>query len=203
MKAFIFVTILFVQSNLLAQSSGETFSYYPDLFTISKEKYGEKEYLLSQVKELPKSHPLAESVNNNKVFLQYWLSNFVDSKVYEELELMEDEEQLKEEFIISLENDSLFNPLMLTYIEILNVAVKYFNILGITENGSYKGKICAGLNGITATLPKRQPELEAFCFSAILENMEGEEFHMYNEFVAAIRELYKQDLGVERAHRSH
>ena len=169
------------------------------------------------MKELEEDHPLAHIVNNNKIFLDYWLINFVDSGLYSRLKDVEGKEELREEFLASLKKDNSFDPLMARFSEralnpafipdtismdeMLNVAVKYFNVMGITDEGSYKGKVCSGLNGITQTLEERRPALEAFCFSAILQNIRGEEYHMYNEFVAAIKELYKQDLGVDRDER--
>jgi hypothetical protein len=217
MKFFFLVLFFILHFNISTENSTHFQQYYKDIFEISKEKDEDREYLLSGVKELEADHPLAESVNNNKILLKYWLTNFVDHEAFHQLKSIEGEEELQQEFVAFLKKDTLFNPLMVRFSEkalnphfvadtvsmdeLLNVAVKYFNILGITEEGYYKGKVCAGVNGITSTLPQRKPELEAFCFSAILQNHKGDQFNMHQEFVAAIRELYKQELGVDREAR--
>ncbi len=218
MKFLFLIPFLAFSFSLFGQNSSSTVQEnYEDIFAVTKERYGDKEYLRTIINELPKDHQLSGIVNNNKMFLQYWLTNFMDHEGFHQLKTFEGKDELQEEFIDFLKKDTLFNPLMVRFSEkvinpsfvadtvsmddVLNVAVKYFNILGITEEGSYKGKVCAGLNGITETLAKRKPDLEAFCFSAILQNLKGEEYNMYNEFVAAIRELYNQDLGVDRESR--
>jgi hypothetical protein len=214
MRFLFLIPFLIFQSNLFAQSSSSIENNYDEIFGIAKEEYQGREYLRSWVNELDRGHPLSGLINNNKLFLEYWLTNFTDRGAYRQLMEIEGEEKLQQEFIEFLKKDQQFNPLMadlskkvknrvvvadtVSMDQLLNVAVKYFNILGITEEGSYKGKVCAGLNGITQTLSERKPELEAFCFSAILKNQQGEEYNMYNEFVAAIKELYKQELGIER-----
>lgn len=214
MRIFYLVPVLFFQLNLFAQSSSGIQNNYDAIFGISKEEYQGRKYLRTWVKEPDAGDPLSGFVDSNKLFLEYWLKNFTDREALQQLMEIEGEEKLQDEFISFLQKDEQFNSLMadlskkvndrsiiadtVSMDELLNVAVKYFNILGITEEGSYKGKVCAGLNGITQTLSERKPVLEAFCFSAILKNLQGEEYNMYNEFVAAIKELYKQELGVER-----
>ena len=94
-----------------------------------------------------------------------------------------------------------FVPDTVSIDDVLNVAVKFFNIKGVTKDGHYAGKVCSGINGIKETLPERQPHLEAFSFSTILQNMKEEEENMHDEFVKAIHELYKLDLGVEKEDR--
>ena len=85
--------------------------------------------------------------------------------------------------------------------EMLNIAVKYFNIKGITEAGAYEGKVCGGINGIKQTEEIRHPHLEAFCFNTILNNYNGDKFNMYDEFVNGIKEVYKMNLGLENEER--
>jgi hypothetical protein len=214
MKLLIFTALSLAYFTSLAQQDHSVKEYYDEIFEVSKQNYQGRSILSSSVKELPQEHPLAKIVNKNKIYLQYWLVNYIDREKFHSLSSIEEEEELEQGFQTFLKNDSLFNPLMIrlsekavnpkfvadtvSVDEVLNVAVKYFNILGITEGGHYKGKVCSGLNGISETLPERKPHLEAFCFSAILRNLKGEEYNMYNEFVAAIRELYKQDLGIDK-----
>ncbi|MBK9593483.1 MAG: hypothetical protein IPO32_18950 [Crocinitomicaceae bacterium] len=54
------------------------------------------------------------------------------------------------------------------------------------------------MNDIKKTEKERKPFIEAFCFSSILEHYQSEEYSMYDEFVKAIKELYKVNLGIDR-----
>lgn len=141
-------------------------------------------------------------------------THFSDNSNDEKLMAITDTGELQNEFIKSLENDSKFNSVMnkLTnkvtdksnYIpdtvsvdELLNIAAKYFAIIKINKDGNYVGKVCTGINGLKQTEKERKPQIEAFCFSTILNNFQGEQFNMYNEFVKGIKELYKINLGIE------
>jgi hypothetical protein len=84
---------------------------------------------------------------------------------------------------------------------LLNIAVKYFSIIKINKDGYYVGKVCTGINGLKQTDKERNPQIEAFCFTTILNNYQGEQFNMYNEFVTGIKELYKINLGIENDDR--
>jgi hypothetical protein len=82
--------------------------------------------------------------------------------------------------------------------KLLNVAVKYFSIMRLTDEGHYVGKVCVGLNDIKKTENERKPFIEAFSFSSILKHYQSEEYSMYDEFVEAIKELYKVNLGIDK-----
>lgn len=82
--------------------------------------------------------------------------------------------------------------------KLLNVAVKYFSIMRLTDEGYYVGKVCVGLNDIKKTESERKPFTEAFSFSSILKHYQSEEYSMYDEFVKAIKELYKVNLGIDK-----
>ena len=124
-----------------------------------------------------------------------------------------DSVKLQETFIEHLENDSLFNDVMCglnlklsgstdfiadTFCmnDLLNIAVKFFSIIKINDDGNYIGKVCSGINGIEQTESQRLPHLEAFCFTSILTNYQSHEFNMYEEFVCGIKELNTINLGV-------
>ncbi|MFN3302060.1 MAG: hypothetical protein ACK413_03485, partial [Patescibacteria group bacterium] len=110
--------------------------------------------------------------------------------------------------------DSLFNSVMTDLVsktidkkipkdtvsmdKLLNVAVKYFSIMRLTDEGHYVGKVCVGLNDIKKTESERKPFIEAFSFSSILKHYQSEEYSMYDEFVKAIKELYKVNLGIDK-----
>lgn len=214
---FTFLILCLLSLNCLAQNTVSVTEEYERVFLIKKVKHGEREYLQTTVNALPEEHRLSGLVNSNKMYLDYLLKNFSDKENYSQLLALENTEEIQKKFINDLKNDSLFNHAMVkvsertlnpvfvpdtvSIDELLNVAVKFFNIKGITEEGHYAGKVCTGINGITETLPERQPHLEAFSFSTILQNMKEEEENMHDEFVNAMYELYKLDLGVEKEDR--
>ena len=81
--------------------------------------------------------------------------------------------------------------------QVLNVAVKYFSVLGLTEEGNYRVKVCVGAQDIKNTEPIRKPFLEAFCFSSVLKNLQHPEFDLLNSFYDVVRDLYNLNLGVD------
>lgn len=187
---------------------------YGEIFKIEKKKYGEREYLLKTVNKIDTTSCFSDLVNNNRQYIDYLRTHFSDNSNYEKLMSITDTVELQNEFIKSLENDSAFNEVMhkltekssdkqnympdtISMDELLNIAVKYFSILKINEDGHYVGKVCAGINGLKQTEKERKPQIEAFCFATILNNYQGEQYNMYNEFVKGIKELYKINLGIE------
>jgi hypothetical protein len=121
---------------------------------------------------------------------------------------------IRNRFFNDLKKDSLFNSVMTDLVnktidkkipkdtismdKLLNVAVKYFSIMRLTDEGHYVGKVCVGLNDIKKTESERKPFIEAFSFSSILKHYQSEEYSMYDEFVKTIKELYKVNLGIDK-----
>ena len=89
----------------------------------------------------------------------------------------------------------------ITIDELLNIAVKYFSINQINEDGYYIGKVCGGQNILSKTETERNPSVEEFCVSSIVKHYQSQEFSMYDEFVKAIKELYKVNLGIDKNER--
>ncbi len=218
MKNFILFSLLFsISFYLYPQSASSIQDDYDQIFEINKDQYGDREYLKKTVNTLEEDHQLSGLVNKNKLYLDYLLTNFSNQDNYQQLLALEDSCKLQEKYITSLKKDSLFNSALIRFSEkklnpafvpdtvsideVLNVAVKFFYVKEITEEGNYKGKVCGGINGISTTLPERKPHLEAFSFAAVLQNLQEQEKDIYGEFITAVRELYKMDLGVDRDER--
>lgn len=157
------------------------------------------------------------AVVKNSMYIDYLLTNFSVDANYQDLLKITDTLLLQKEYITSLQQDTMFVRVMSDLVaktiekripkdsismdKLLNVAVKFFSILKITEDGYYAGKVCTGLNDIKKTEKVRKPQLEAFSFSSIMKNYQGTEFNMYDEFVISIKELYKVNLGVDKSER--
>jgi hypothetical protein len=192
--------------NLFAQSECDIQKSYKAIFNIEKQQYGDRTFLMKSVNTLSDKSCFAELVNNYGPYLDYLRTNFTNNDNTEQLMLLTASIELKTAFVQSLKEDSLFNSVMETLTkkitdpahftpntvsldELLNVAVKFFSIYRITEEGYYAGKVCSGINGVKETEKVRKPQVEAFCFTTILKHHQGEQFNMYNEFVKGIKEL--------------
>ena len=208
------LTIALITVNTFSQTNCVIEKEYGKIFKIEKMKYGEREYLVKTVNEIDPSSCFSDLVNNYGQYIDYLKTNFSDNSNYNKLLAIKDTVELQNEFIKSLENDSAFNEVMhkltkkvtdksnyipdtTTIDELLNIAVKYFAIIDINEDGYYVGKVCTGINGLKQTEKERKPQIEAFCFTTIFEHYDGEQYNMYDEFVKGILEVYKINLGVE------
>ena len=218
MKRFlILITLSLILTSLtFAQPNCNVSKYFEDFIKIEKVTHGGQVYLVKRVVEADPGICMAPLVKNT-MYIDYLLTNFSGASNYQDLLKIPDTLLLQQEYIKSLQHDTLFIQVMSDLVaktidkripkdsismdKILNVAVKYFAILKITEDGYYTGKVCAGLNDIKKTEKVRKPQLEAFCFSSILKNYQGTEFNMYDEFVKSIKELYKVNLGVDNSER--
>ncbi len=217
-RLLLILTIGLVTVDLFSQTNCNIEEEYHKIFKIEKKKYGEREYLIQSVNEIDSNSCFSGLVNNNREYIDYLRTHFSDDSNYEKLLAISDTIELQNEFVESLENDSLFNremeklakkitdksnyiPDTVSMDELLNIAVKYFSIIEINEDGYYVGKVCTGINGLADTENERKPQVEAFCFSTIVNNYQGEQFNMYNEFVEGIQELYTIHLGIEDSER--
>lgn len=188
-----------------------------ELFYAAKKSYGERDFILRNALAPTEGSCLSEGDEVSTAYLQYLLTHFAPYHKDAQLLALNDSTAIQAAFIASLEADSLFMALIreidtrrtagadaqdtVDMNEMLDYAVKYFSILGLTPEGHYRGKICAGINGITETEAERHPHLEAFCFSSILENMGDETHSMYPVFVNGIRRLYTLQLGLDEEDR--
>jgi hypothetical protein len=148
------------------------------------------------------------------MFIDYILTNFSSNENYQNLLELTDSIAIRNKYFKDLRKDSLFNSVMTDLVsktidrkipkdtismdKLLNVAVKYFSIMRLTDEGHYVGKVCVGLNDIKKTESERKPFIEAFSFSSILKHYQSEEYSMNDEFVKAIKELYKVNLGIDK-----
>lgn len=187
---------------------------YGEFIRIEKIKYNNQDFITKRVTQVKGEVCFRGLVNNNTSYIEYLLANFSSNIVNEELMILLDSTALQTEYINVLKQDSMFNSVMTDLLsktinkvvpkdtvlldQLMNIAVKFFSILKLNENGHYIGKVCAGLNDILKTEEYRHAQLEAFCFSSILKNYLTEEFSMYLEFVGALKELYKVNLGIDR-----
>ncbi len=214
---FIVVTLLAFSGYSFSQIKCDIENYYDEFIKTQKFKYNDEEYLVKKVVETKNTECFSNLVNSNIMYIDYLLTNFSSNSNYRDLLSITDSLTLQKNYIKQLQEDSLFNSVMSDLVaktiekklpkdtismdELLNIAVKYFTILRINEDGYYVGKVCVGLNSIEKTEAIRQPHIEAFSFSSILKHYQSEKFSMYDEFVKAIKELYKVNFGIDKEER--
>ncbi len=192
--------------------------HYDLIFNAHRFVHGKKVIVSTGVDSVPENHCLAPLVNANQLYLDYFLKNcsHLDYKALQKV--VDDSTKLQKAFVNQLNKDAEFNQLLNTFAarflnpvlpptdtfsmdKVLDVAVKFFNINKITPEGYYSGKVCVGINGIKSTQKERSLQLEAFCFAAVFEGYQSPEFNLQAEFVKAIKELYKVQLGVDEKER--
>lgn len=189
-------------------------NHYEDFVLIQPSSFNGKGSFIKRVIETNRKSCFSDLINHNKMFIEYLLINFSSNSNYQYNSQFTDSITLKKTYFLELKKDSLFNSTMHELItksidcntpkdtikldNMLNVAVKYFSIRKLNDDGSYVGKVCIGLNDIKKTESARKPFVEAFCFSSILKHYQSEEFNLHEEFVEAIKELYKVNLGLDK-----
>jgi hypothetical protein len=214
----IIITGIILACSVYAQQSNDITTYYNEMFSIEKKLNNERAYLLVNINDLSGNSKLASLINNNKKYLDYLLTHFSGYTQQKDLYEIDNENQLQDAFIEYLKNNKNFNKLMQDFVsntvntkrhitdtvtmdEMLDVAVKFFYIKGITKEGYYNAQICIGINGIKETLEDRIPHLEAFCFSVIFSNFQSDENIVYDELVNGVTDVYNLNLGVDEGEK--
>ena len=192
-------------------------SFYGDFIKIRRENYHGTEYLIQDIVQTPSTNCFSR-VTNNTMYVKYLLDNYSSSFTYSnELQSIKDSILLQKQFIDSLQKDTAFSKVItelasktinktlpkdsITMDKMLDIAVKYFSIMGISKDGDYMVKVCIGMNDIKKTEKIKKPLLEAFCFSSIAKNYQGKKINMMNEMVKSATQLYKVNLGIDEHER--
>lgn len=216
MKKLILTTIILTLISIqgFGQKQCDINNHYEDFISVQKSIYNQKAYLIKRVVETKKKSCFSDLVNNNPMFIDYLLTNFCSNANYQNILELPDSIAIRNKYFNDLKKDSLFNSIMTDLVnktidkkiskdtismdKLLNVAVKYFSIMRLNDERNYVGKVCIGLNDIKKTESERKPFIEAFSFTSILKHYKSEEYSMYDEFVKAIEELYKVNLGIDK-----
>ncbi len=217
-KIIVLIALALCANNCFAQKSCNLQNEYAAIFTAEKVTYGEREFLDKKINKLKKGDCFEILFSNNLEYINYLLSNFWDYSKDAELLKNTTSESLQNAFINAMKQDTTFNNVMNKFCQpttnkaafipdtfstnyLVNIAVKFFSIIGIDKDGYYEAKVCAGINDIKKTEEVRKPQLEAFCFSTIFSNYQGAKYNMYNEMVNGVKECYKLHLGIDTKDR--
>jgi hypothetical protein len=219
MKQFILVVCVVFSLNGFSQIKCDMQNHYGDFIKLTKKNSTNDEYLSQDVVKVDSQYCFADYVNNNLRHIEYLIWHFCPNYSFckDSLKKIKDSLALQSAFNAVMQEDSLFNAVMLelttkvidktvpkdtiTMEKLLNIAVKYFYVPKITEQGYYVGKVCSMINGIKETEQERKPFLEAFSWVSISKHYYGKEYNMQDELASAIKELYKLNLGVDEKER--
>jgi len=207
-KRYVLFLVLLVVTPGVAQKASSLFKDYTNFLNVSF--YDSSPYI--QIKEVESSFAHASSINGQPSFWDFILVNYTERLDYDALAQIKDTVVVQQKVIQHLEQDKPFGLLLQTYEakvwshtqakdtvsmnDILNVAVKFFNLTGVTPAG-YSSRICVGINALKYTEKKRSPYLEAFAFDAIINNLNSETYPFYDDFVRSVHQVYKLNLGID------
>ena len=111
-RLLLILTIGLITVNSFSQTDCNIEKEYQQIFKIEKKKYGEREYLMKTTNEIDTNSCFSDLINNNGQYIDYLRTHFSDNSNYEKLMAISDTIELQNEFIKSLENDSVFNSEM-------------------------------------------------------------------------------------------
>jgi hypothetical protein len=214
--AFLFLLSLY-WSLTQAQNRCQVKELYGDFVAISKHEINGQTYTSRQVLVPVKKSCLSAFIEQEKLMMDYLLTNFSSPVSPDLLAAAKDSLALRKIYLAELKKDSSFAKVMeelqtkvlekkvakdsIDMDDLMNVAMKYFTITKASADGGYSGKVCVGINGVTSTQTKRQAFLEAFAFSSIFKHYQSKEYNMYREFTDAIRKILPIQLGEDNNER--
>lgn len=216
MKKRILSTLLSIVSfyPLFGQRDCNIRDHYQDFIEVSKIESSNNSFLYKQVVENKHKSCFAGLMNKNLFFFNYLLENFSSNEANQQLLQIKDSISMRKAYLSHLKTDSMYNSVMQTWVgktiekrnskdkvtiaELLNIAIKFFTITKIDNEGNVRGKVCGGINCIKQTEVVRKPFLEAFAFSSILKNYEGKTYNMLNEFKKGLMQIQSLNLGIDK-----
>lgn len=209
---FIILIICFFNGDAHSQQVCDITGHYADFILVKRHDDGRRKFISQSVIKPQRDGCYSALVNDNTMFVYYLLSSFsFDGNNAKLLDII-DEKQMIDTYFADLKQDVGFNQIMSDFVHktvdkslpkdtitmdaLLNVAVKYFSVVRVTDEGRYAGKVAVGLNDIKKTLTKRSPFLEAFAWTAILSNTDGTVYHLDDDYKAALKQIGKIELGI-------
>ncbi|MEO0273162.1 MAG: hypothetical protein ABIM30_08770 [candidate division WOR-3 bacterium] len=214
---FVFWSVLLLFTPTACTQPCDIRAAYEHFIQIEIKQHKGKGYLTTSVIPLPEENCAASIVNSYPLLIDYLLAHFSSPTNKEDLINLGDEQVIRQKYVERLQKDSTFTSIMDELVrktidktlpldtvkidELVNIAVKFFQITDVQEDRYYTGKICVGINGILQTEERRVPFIEAFAFSVIMSHLTGIEYNVYSEFSSIIREISKVNLGIDQKER--
>lgn len=155
-----------------------------------KQAFNDRVYIDKEVVIPTQDSLLAGFVSTYKPMIELWHTNYTTIAA-DDLKSIRDSARIQRAFIELLQADELFNRYCLPYMahyymsrgvtitdmpsskpsysfdEVMDVAAKYFEIMGVDSRGQFKARMGIGEDGHVRTRAQRAPLLEVFCLHVI------------------------------------
>lgn len=209
----LFTVTIFAQKSLTVQEVKDKYG----LFVKAVKKESLDRVYIDKVVVVPEEDEiLSEFVTKNKAFIELVIANY-SSISSDGLKKMRDSLKLQAKFVERLQADQLFNQYCLPYLcafyqskdytitdytmpkkthtfdEVIDIAVKYFELKNINSRGEYNTRIGINDENLIRTLDVRRPLLEIFCLNAIKKN----NYKAYQAMTKAKKTAQKLQLGLD------
>lgn len=191
---------------------------YRNIFRAHVQKYNGREYVQKEIIELPAEHFLSGLVNQNKLYINYILTNYCEVDYKQLNNLKGDTVQLSEYYINSLVQDKTFNKYFLEAVNcflgsknkkiddyvssdklkisadsLITIASKFFFATKIKDDGFVLWHVCVGFNGYQNQNKQTMiPLIEAFSFMTVFNNLDNENFNFMLDFNNNKKNLEKE-----------
>ncbi len=216
----LFLLLLLLPFSVPAQEACRAEDHYDKWIAFERESHKGLTYTGRGINDSAGGYCYASLVQGRHLFFDYLLIHATAPDFYKRLEAVKDPAHLRTTAVQLLQQDTLFSNTLNRLIactiagtkpkdtldleDVLDVAVKFFNIDGISKAGGYKSHVCVGLNGIKETMKKRNLPLEAFCINAIMGRYQSEEEDsLRNEFTANAQAMASVSLGTDSTAQLH
>lgn len=209
----LFTMTIFAQKSLTIQEVKDKYG----LFVKAVKKESLDRVYIDKIVVVPEEDEvLSEFVTINKAFIELIITNY-SSISSDGMKKIRDSLKLQAKFLERLQADQLFNQYCLPYLcafyqskgytisdyntpkkthtfdEMIDVAVKYFELKNINSRGEYNTRIGINEDGLIRTLDVRNPLLEIFCLNSIKKN----NYKAYQAMAKAKKSAQKLQLGLD------
>ncbi len=85
--------------------------------------------------------------------------------------------------------------------DLLDVAVKFFPVVGIDDDGRLSGQLCVVASDHASMHEHRDKKLESFCAGVIFSHAQDGVYDLYDEYMKGLKQVASMNLGLDREER--
>lgn len=212
--------LLLLPFTTLAQEACKAEDHYEKWIAFERKSDEGHPYIIKGINDSTGDYCYAALVKDRYLFFDYLFEWATAPGFNAQLRAIKDSTQVQKGAVALLRKDTLFNRTLnnliaqtvagtkpkdsLDFKDVLDVAVKFFNVNSLSKDGDYKVRVCVGYNGLKETMKKRNLLLEAFCFDAIMTRYQSQaDDSLHNEFIANAQEMAGVSLGEDHTAKLH
>ena len=216
----LFFLFLLLPFAVPAQTGCRAEDQYPKWIAFERKREEGNPYIIKGINDSTGDYCYAALVKDRYLFFDYLFEWATAPDFNAQLLAIKDSTQVQKGAVALLRKDTLFNRTLnnlvaqtvagtkpkdsLDFKDVLDVAVKFFNVNSLSKDGNYKVRVCVGYNGLKETMKRRNLLLEAFCFDAIMKRYQSQaDDSLHNEFIANAQEMAGISLGEDRTAKLH